>query len=64
MATLAQLNLLEDNYTRGVLKVREGDSWIEFQSMKDMRIAIKEMKAEISNDKPRGSRYVSTGNGY
>lgn len=61
--TLDQLASLKKAYARGVLKVREGDSWVEYQSMKDMRIAIGEMEAEIERAKanqvkPTGSRVV------
>ena len=50
--TKSDLEELEKAYYRGVLKVREGDTWIEYQSMKDMRIAIRDAKAELSKEKP------------
>jgi len=62
--TTSDLENLKKAYYRGVLKVREGDTWIEYQSMKDMRIAISDAEAEISNSKPSGSRIVTVSNGY
>ena len=64
MATQVQLNELEDAYSRGIMKIREGDTWVEYQSMKDMRIAINEMKRELFNSTPVGTRLASTGKGY
>lgn len=64
MTTQTQLDELKKAYARGVLKIREGESWVEFQSMKEMRIAIKDIEAEISGNKPVGARLTSTGKGY
>ncbi len=64
MFTQLHLNELKDAYARGVLKVREGDTWVEYQSMKDMRIAISEIEKQLSNNRPSGSRLVSTSKGY
>lgn len=62
--TTDDLNNLKKAYYNGVLKVREGETWIEYQSMKDMRIAIQDAEAELSNVKPTGSRFVSVTSGY
>ena len=51
-----QLKNLKEAYYAGVLKVREKDTWVEYQSMKEMRIAISELQDEISNTKPKGTR--------
>nr|WP_067285748.1 hypothetical protein [Marinobacterium profundum] len=59
--TLDQLASLKKAYARGVLRVREGDTWVEYQSMVQMRRAIADMEAELqieSPHKPRGSRRV------
>lgn len=64
MTTQTQLDALKDAYFQGVLKVREGDTWIEYQSMKDMRIAIADAETELANSKPTGARVVSTSTGY
>lgn len=64
MATQADLDELKSNYNQGVLKVREGNTWLEYQSMSDMRIAIADLEKELSNSRPSGSRLVSVSKGY
>lgn len=62
--TLDQLNNLKKAYARGVLRVREGDTWIEYQSMQQMRKAIADIEAELGIEhghKPRGTRRVRFG---
>lgn len=56
MTTAEQLKTLKEAYYAGVLKVREKDTWVEYQNMKDMRIAIQELEQEISNSRPKGTR--------
>lgn len=59
--TVDQLANLKKAYARGVLRVREGDTQIEYQSMAAMRQAISDMEAELntqSGGKPTGSRRV------
>ena len=62
--TQADLNALKSAYYRGVLKVREGETWLEYQSMKDMRIAISDAERELAGSKPSGVRIISVSNGY
>lgn len=62
--TADDLKELKTAYYRGVLKVREGDTWVEYQSMKDMRIAISDGERELAGSKPSGVRIVATNNGY
>jgi len=64
MTTQAQLTELKNSYARGILKIREGDTWIEYQSMKEMRTAIQDIEAELTGSKPSGSRLVTTSKGY
>lgn len=64
MMTQFDLDELKKAYFRGILKVREGDTWLEYQSMKDMRIAISDAEREMSGFKPSGTRIVRTSNGY
>jgi len=64
MFTQSHLNELRDAYARGVLKVREGDTWVEYQSMKDLRIAISDLEKSLSSKRPSGTRLVSTSKGY
>ncbi|SEG12512.1 phage head-tail joining protein [Marinobacterium lutimaris] len=62
--TTDQLANLKKAYARGVLRVREGDTWIEYQSMKQMREAIELMETELGIEhanKPRGVRRVRFG---
>lgn len=59
--THEQLANLKKAYARGVLSVREGDTWVQYQSMKQMREAIELMEAELGIEhvhKPRGARRV------
>lgn len=60
----ADLENLKKAYYRGVLKVREGETWVEYQSMKDMRIAIGDAESELGKGKPMGSRLVIVKSGY
>ena len=62
--TQTQLDKLKNAYARGVMKVREGDTWIEYQSMKEMRIAIRDIEVELAGTKPSGARLVTTSKGY
>ena len=58
--TLEGLNRLKKAYQRGVIKIREGDSWLEFDSMKAMRAAINDIEIEIA--KQKGSSGVNNNN--
>lgn len=62
--TSDQLQRLKDSYARGVLELREGDTWIKYNSMSEMRAAIKEMEAEINSSVPSGTRRVVVNKGY
>lgn len=64
MITQAQLDVLKKNYASGVLKFREGETWIEYQTMKEMRLAIIEAEKELNSSTPKGTRLVSTSKGY
>lgn len=64
MISDAQLQNLKNAYYDGILKVREGDTWVEYQSSTQMRRAILDGEAELTGGKPRGSRLVSTSKGY
>ena len=63
-----KLENLKKAYYSGVMKVREGDTWIEYNSAKQMRIAIQDLENEIAfaqnGSRPRGSRLVTTGKGF
>lgn len=62
--TLDQLASLKKAYARGVLRVREGDTWVEYQSMTQMKNAIELIERElgiVNENKPRGVRRVSFG---
>lgn len=59
-----QLANLKKAYARGVLKVREGDTWVEYQSMKQMAEAIDKIEAELGiqrASRPRGVQRVRFG---
>lgn len=63
MWTQDLLDKLKVNYASGVLRVREGDSWLEYQTSDQMLEAINRIEAELERTaanqvKPRGSRLV------
>lgn len=64
--TAEQLAGLKAAYARGVLEVREGDSWVKYNSLSEMRMAIQDIEAELqtTNAAPRGSRLISVNKGY
>lgn len=62
--TADQLQRLKDAYARGVLEIREGDTWLKYNSMSEMRQAINDMEAEINDTRPRGSYRVTVSKGY
>lgn len=63
--TQDQLTKLKAAYARGVLRVREGDTWVEYQSMSSMRQAINDMESEISTGgRPKGTRLATVSKGY
>jgi len=66
--TQQQLTELKAAYSSGVLKVRNGDDWLEYNSLRDMRLAIEDIETELANQaaggKPRGTRLVTVNKGY
>lgn len=64
MMTQETIDRLKKAYYSGVLKVREGDTWLEYNSMKEMRVAISDAESELSKARPSGTRLVRTSNGY
>ncbi|AUR84115.1 head completion adaptor [Vibrio phage 1.049.O._10N.286.54.B5] len=66
--TTEQLTDLKAAYASGVLKVRNGDDWLEYNSMREMRLAIQDIEADIAaaaaGGKPSGTRLVSVSRGY
>lgn len=62
--TLDQLANLKKAYARGVLKIREGDTWVEYNSMSELERAITRIEAELNIERasaPRGSRRIRFG---
>lgn len=65
MAEQEQLKKLEAAYYSGVLKVREGDTWVEYQTATQMKTAIDDLRNKLSSTKPKGTRFVRfTNKGY
>lgn len=66
--TETDLANLKKAYASGVLQVRDGNDYVEYQSMHAMRIAIQDMEAELSKNsdrgKPSGTRLVRVNRGY
>ena len=42
-----QLQKLMNNYAKGVIKFRDGDQWVEFDSLSKMRDVIHEIRLEL-----------------
>lgn len=65
MSTENQLEKLESAYYSGVLKVREGDTWVEYQTATQMKTAIDDLRNKLSKTVPKGTRFVRfTNKGY
>ena len=62
--TKNDLDRLEAAYASGVLEVREAETWVKYQSMKEMRLAILEAKTEIASTAPMGARIFNVTSGY
>jgi hypothetical protein len=63
--TTQQLQTLKDAYARGVLEIREGDSWVKYNSLSELRQAIITIESELKTGPvPRGSRLVTVNKGY
>ncbi|AUR86163.1 head completion adaptor [Vibrio phage 1.083.O._10N.286.52.B9] len=66
--TTDQLQVLKDAYASGVLKVRNGDDWVEYNSMRELRIAISDIETAIANvnngGRPSGTRLATISKGY
>lgn len=66
--TSDQLTALKEAYASGVLKVRNGDDWIEYNSMRELRQAINDietdMETKAAGGRPSGTRLVSVSRGY
>lgn len=66
--TLEQLAKLKAAYAQGVLQVRDGNDFVEYQSMQQMRIAIADIEAELNANTgrgtPKGTRLVTVKKGY
>lgn len=67
MSTFTQHEIeeAEKRLLQNVLRVREGNTWVEYGSSSDLRQAIRDAKASMAGSgKPTGSRRVSINSGY
>ena len=64
MTTQAELDNLIRMRNRGVKEVREKDTWIKFNSFKEMEDAIRRMEIELGAKKPMGTKRVRVNRGY
>lgn len=65
--TAAQLQALMDNWAKGVVKFRDGDQWVEFDSLLAMKRNIDIIKLELfpdSDTKPKGATLIRVGKAY
>lgn len=62
--TKAELDTLIRMRNRGVKEVREKDTWIKFNSFKELEQAIRVMQIELGAKKPLGTKRVRVGRGY
>lgn len=67
MATFTKAEIAEakKRLLQNVLRVREGNTWVEYGSANELRQAIKDAEADVAgSNKPRGTRMVTVGSGY
>lgn len=63
--TSEQLATLKAAYANGIMRVREGETWVEYQSMAAIRTAIADIERELNiNSKPQGTRVARINLGY
>lgn len=63
--TEAQIAQAEQRLLKNVLRVREGNTWVEYGSARELREAINYAKAQLSqSNTPRGSRFAQIKSGY
>ena len=62
--TTIDLTNLKKAYYSGVLRVREGNSWVEYQDAEAQYKAITRLEAELSPNKRVKTQFVSTSKGY
>lgn len=62
--TQADLDQLIQARNRGVLEVREGNTWVKYANFKDLEKAIRVMQIELGARKPLGTKRVRVGRGY
>ena len=67
MATFTKAEIAEakKRLLQNVLRVREGNTWVEYGSAKELRQAIIDAEADVEgSNKPRGTRMVTVGSRY
>ncbi|AWY02801.1 hypothetical protein [Alteromonas phage JH01] len=67
MATFTKAEIAEakKRLLSNVLRVREGNTWVEYGSAEALRQAIKDAESDVAGtSKPRGTRLVSVSSGY
>lgn len=64
MSTQAELDSLIRMRNRGVKEVREKDTWIKFNTFKELEQAIRVLQIELGAKKPLGTKRVRVGRGY
>lgn len=64
MTTQAELDNLIRMRNRGVKEVREKDTWIKFNSFRELEDAIRRMEIELGAKKPMGTKRVRVSRGY
>lgn len=65
MFTIDEIAEAKRRLLANVLRVREGNTWVEYGSASELRQAIKDAEAEmIGSTKPRGTRFIEVNSGY
>ena len=64
MSTQAELDTLIRMRNRGVKEVREKDTWIKFNTFKEMEQAIRVWQIELGAKKTLGTKRVRVSRGY
>lgn len=67
MATFTKAEIAEakKRLLANVLRVREGNTWVEYGSASELRQAIRDAEADVEGgSKPRGTRLITVRSGY
>lgn len=62
--TSDELSNLKNARNKGILKFREGDTWVEYQNIKQMDEIIEREERKLNRESKRTTRLIATSKGY